>query len=150
MSYQFFRVRPFCMTQRWLNSNFLNPQTEDDGYFYTTDHNYTTPWNFARDVPAATHVIIHIGYVGGVHCRPTCLIIMSRANDSGQNVTSDSFVEVYKEFFVNLRKIYAHQPIFVFTPVSHVLSFFVNPTQKQSIVSVGMVERYQRQLLLPW
>ncbi|KZP13266.1 hypothetical protein FIBSPDRAFT_1049505 [Athelia psychrophila] len=74
-------------------------RTEDDGYFYTTDHNYTTPWNFARDVPAATHVVIVIG-----------------ANDSGQNVTSDSFVEVFKEFFVNVRKIYPNQPIFVFTP----------------------------------
>ena len=37
-------------------------KTEDDGFFYTTDHNYTTPWDFRRDVPAATHVVIHIGY----------------------------------------------------------------------------------------
>ncbi|KAF7967360.1 hypothetical protein HWV62_30979 [Athelia sp. TMB] len=74
-------------------------RTEDDGYFYTTDHNYTTPWDFKRDVPAATHVVIVIG-----------------ANDSGQNVTSDSFVAVYKEFFANVRRIYTHQPVFVFTP----------------------------------
>lgn len=38
-----------------------NPQTEDTGYYYTTDHNFTTPWNFARDEPPPTHVIIHIG-----------------------------------------------------------------------------------------
>ncbi|EEB87926.1 hypothetical protein MPER_14512, partial [Moniliophthora perniciosa FA553] len=35
--------------------------TEDTGYFWTADHNYTTPWSFDRDVPAPTHVFIHIG-----------------------------------------------------------------------------------------
>ncbi|TFY57673.1 hypothetical protein EVG20_g8451 [Dentipellis fragilis] len=80
VSYQFFR-------------------TEDTGYYYTTDHNYTTPWNFARDRPAATHVVIHIG-----------------ANDSAQNVTADAFVDTYLKFINKLRTIYTHQPIFVFTP----------------------------------
>jgi len=80
MSFQFFR-------------------TEDTGYFYTTDHNFTTPWNFQRDAPAATHVVIHIG-----------------ANDAAQNVTNDEFVEVYSNFLSRLRTIYRHQPIFVFTP----------------------------------
>ncbi|KAJ7821224.1 SGNH hydrolase-type esterase domain-containing protein [Mycena olivaceomarginata] len=74
-------------------------RTEDTGYFYTTDHNFTTPWNFARDEPAATHVVIHIG-----------------ANDSAQNVTDVQFVQVYTEFIARLRTIYRHQPIFVFTP----------------------------------
>ena len=37
-------------------------QTEDTGYYYTTDHNFTTPWDFARDEPPATHIVIHIGY----------------------------------------------------------------------------------------
>ncbi|KAJ7461925.1 SGNH hydrolase-type esterase domain-containing protein [Mycena latifolia] len=74
-------------------------RTEDTGYFYTTDHNFTTPWNFARDIPAATHVVIHIG-----------------ANDAAQNVTDAQFVQVYTDFVTRLRTIYRHQPIFVFTP----------------------------------
>ncbi|TCD66242.1 hypothetical protein EIP91_001605 [Steccherinum ochraceum] len=74
-------------------------RTEDDGYFYTTDHNFTTPWNFARDVPAATHVVIHIG-----------------ANDAAQNVTGNAFEQTYLNFVSRLRTIYHAQPIFVFTP----------------------------------
>ncbi|KAJ6626030.1 SGNH hydrolase-type esterase domain-containing protein [Mycena sp. CBHHK59/15] len=74
-------------------------RTEDTGYFYTTDHNYTTPWDFARDVPAPTHVVIHIG-----------------ANDASQNVTAAQFVDVNTNFIARLRTIYRHQPIFVFTP----------------------------------
>ncbi|KAI9058681.1 SGNH hydrolase [Trametes sanguinea] len=74
-------------------------RTEDTGYFYTTDHNYTTPWDFARDRPAPTHIVIHIG-----------------ANDASQNVTADSFVQTYQEFLTRLRGLYPSQPIFVFTP----------------------------------
>ncbi|KAJ7616128.1 SGNH hydrolase-type esterase domain-containing protein [Roridomyces roridus] len=74
-------------------------RTEDTGYFYTTDHNFTTPWNFARDKPAATHLVIHIG-----------------ANDASQNVTDSQFVEVYTTFIARLRTIYLGQPIFLFTP----------------------------------
>jgi len=74
-------------------------RTEDTGYFDTTDHNFTTPWDFARDRPAPTHVVIHIG-----------------ANDSAQNVTAASFVSTYLAFVARLRTIYTHQPIFVFTP----------------------------------
>ncbi|KAJ7483793.1 hypothetical protein B0H11DRAFT_1200153, partial [Mycena galericulata] len=40
MSYQFFR-------------------TEDTSYYYDPNHNYTTPWNFHRDIPEHTHVIVH-------------------------------------------------------------------------------------------
>ncbi|KAI5121486.1 hypothetical protein M0805_003941 [Coniferiporia weirii] len=80
MSFQFFR-------------------TEDTGYFYTTDHNYTTPWNFKRDIPAADVVIIHLG-----------------ANDNGQNVPADEFVQNYLNFLVHLREIYVRQPILIFTP----------------------------------
>ncbi|OBZ74868.1 hypothetical protein A0H81_05564 [Grifola frondosa] len=80
MSFQFFR-------------------TEDTGYFYTTDHNYTTPWDFSRDIPAPTHVVIHLG-----------------ANDAGQNVTADSFVETYLGFLEHPRTIYRTQPILIFTP----------------------------------
>ncbi|OSD00709.1 hypothetical protein PYCCODRAFT_1393004 [Trametes coccinea BRFM310] len=74
-------------------------RTEDTGYFYTTDHNYTTPWNFARDQPAPTHIVMHIG-----------------ANDASQNVTADSFVQTYQNFLTRLRGLYSSQPIFVFTP----------------------------------
>lgn len=74
-------------------------RTEDTGYFYTTDHNFTTPWNFQRDRPPATHVVIHIG-----------------ANDSAQNITATAFIEVYLNFLARLRTIYRTQPIFVFTP----------------------------------
>ncbi|KAJ7206784.1 SGNH hydrolase-type esterase domain-containing protein [Mycena pura] len=74
-------------------------RTEDTGYFFTTDHNFTTPWNFARDKPAATHVVIHIG-----------------ANDAAQNITDAQFVQVYTDFITRLRTIYHAQPIFVFTP----------------------------------
>ncbi|KAI0369516.1 SGNH hydrolase [Pilatotrama ljubarskyi] len=95
-------------------------RTEDTGYFYTTDHNFTTPWRFARDRPAPTHIVIHIG-----------------ANDASQNVTADAFVGVsplqwavglpesrdlkrkrqtYNTFLTRLRGLYPAQPIFIFTP----------------------------------
>ncbi|CAK5266700.1 unnamed protein product [Mycena citricolor] len=75
-------------------------RTEDTGYYYTTDHNYTTPWDFSKDTPA-THLVIHIG-----------------ANDSGQNVPADQFVQVYTDFLARLRSMreYAHVPIFVLSP----------------------------------
>ncbi|KAI0830363.1 SGNH hydrolase-type esterase domain-containing protein [Trametes gibbosa] len=74
-------------------------RTEDTGYFYTTDHNFTTPWDFARDHPAPTHIVIHIG-----------------ANDASQNVTADVFVKTYEDFLTRLRRLYPSQPVFVFTP----------------------------------
>ncbi|KAI0032127.1 SGNH hydrolase [Vararia minispora EC-137] len=73
-------------------------QTEDTGYYYTMDHNFTTPWHFSRDIPP-THVVIHIG-----------------ANDASQNVTQPAFISTYLHFFDHLRELYPHQPIFVFTP----------------------------------
>ncbi|KAF8591753.1 hypothetical protein K439DRAFT_1650649 [Ramaria rubella] len=74
-------------------------KTEDTGYYYTTDHNFTTPWNFKRDIPEPTHVVIHIG-----------------ANDAAQNITGDAFVQTYLTFTNRLRGLYPHQPLFVFTP----------------------------------
>ncbi|EIM80236.1 uncharacterized protein STEHIDRAFT_68498 [Stereum hirsutum FP-91666 SS1] len=74
-------------------------KTEDTGFYYTTDHNYTTPWDFKKDVPAATHVVSHIG-----------------ANDASQNITANAFVDTYLDFLARLRTVYVHQPIFVFTP----------------------------------
>ncbi|KZT39757.1 hypothetical protein SISSUDRAFT_984329 [Sistotremastrum suecicum HHB10207 ss-3] len=80
VSYQFFR-------------------TEDTGYYYTTDHNYTTPWNFARDQPEPTHIVIHIG-----------------ANDNSQGVSAANFTQTYLAFIKNIRVHYPYQPIFAFTP----------------------------------
>ncbi|KAI0087532.1 SGNH hydrolase-type esterase domain-containing protein [Irpex rosettiformis] len=76
-------------------------RTEDTGYYYTTDHNFTTPWDFAKDDPPPTHIMIHIG-----------------ANDASQNVTSSDFEQTYLNFVSRLRTIYHTQPIFVFTPIS--------------------------------
>jgi len=74
-------------------------RTEDTGYFFTTDHNFTTPWNFKRDQPEPTHVVIHIG-----------------ANDSAQNITADAFTQTFLTFLAKLRVLYPNQPILVFTP----------------------------------
>ncbi|RPD77308.1 SGNH hydrolase [Lentinus tigrinus ALCF2SS1-7] len=74
-------------------------KTEDTGYYYTSDHNYTTPWNFLRDHPAPTHLVIHIG-----------------ANDASQNVTADDFVQTFTMFLSRLRGLYHVQPFFIFTP----------------------------------
>ncbi|KII90254.1 hypothetical protein PLICRDRAFT_40459 [Plicaturopsis crispa FD-325 SS-3] len=79
--------------------SYMYFQTEDPGYSTSPDHDYTTPWNFTRDVPAATHVVIHIG-----------------ANDNGQGVSSSTFVQTYNTFLDQLRQIYVDQPIFVFSP----------------------------------
>ncbi|KAF8191808.1 hypothetical protein BJ912DRAFT_925215 [Pholiota molesta] len=35
----------------------------EDTNYHSTDHNLTTSWDFARDQPGATHVVIHIGFV---------------------------------------------------------------------------------------
>ncbi|KAJ6488878.1 SGNH hydrolase-type esterase domain-containing protein [Mycena sanguinolenta] len=80
MSFQFFR-------------------TEDTSYYYDPIHNYTTPWDFRRDVPERTHIVVHIG-----------------ANDAAQNVTQELFVSTYVDFLAKVRKLYPHQPFFLFTP----------------------------------
>ncbi|KAF7316222.1 SGNH hydrolase [Mycena indigotica] len=80
MSYQFFK-------------------TEDTSYYYSSVHNYTTPWDFRRDVPERTHIVVHIG-----------------ANDASQNVPQDEFVSTYIDFLARVRKLYPHQPFFLFTP----------------------------------
>ncbi|TBU22635.1 SGNH hydrolase-type esterase domain-containing protein [Dichomitus squalens] len=74
-------------------------RTEDTGYFDTTDHNFTTPWNFLRDRPEPTHLVVHIG-----------------ANDASQNVTAEAFVKVFTTFLGRLRGLYPTAPFFVFTP----------------------------------
>ncbi|KAF7375739.1 SGNH hydrolase [Mycena sanguinolenta] len=60
--------------------------TEDTSYYYDPIHNYTTPWNFRRDVPERTHIVVHIG-----------------ANDAAQNVTQELFVSTYIDFFGQMR-----------------------------------------------
>jgi hypothetical protein len=52
-------------------------RTEDTGYYYTPQHNYTTPWNFQRDQPPPTHFVIHIG-----------------ANDASWSVPEKNFTKV--------------------------------------------------------
>ncbi|KAJ7627220.1 hypothetical protein FB45DRAFT_991278 [Roridomyces roridus] len=74
-------------------------QTEDTSYFNDPFHNYTTPWNFSRDVPERTHVVVHIG-----------------ANDAAQGVTQDDFVQTYLDFLATIRVLYPTQPFFIFTP----------------------------------
>ncbi|KAF9472634.1 SGNH hydrolase [Pholiota conissans] len=74
-------------------------KTEDTGFYYTTDHNFTTPWNFAHDHPAATHIVIHIG-----------------ANDASQGISNEQFVQVYSDFIERLRALNPKALIFVFTP----------------------------------
>ncbi|KAF7312931.1 SGNH hydrolase [Mycena kentingensis (nom. inval.)] len=74
-------------------------QTEDTSYFFDPKHNFTTPWDFKRDVPERTHVVVHIG-----------------ANDASQSVPQDQFVSTYIDFLATLRNLYPHQPFFLFTP----------------------------------
>ncbi|KDR78245.1 hypothetical protein GALMADRAFT_138363 [Galerina marginata CBS 339.88] len=74
-------------------------RTEDTGFFFTTDHNFTTPWDFSREHPKNTHIVIHIG-----------------ANDASQGIPNDQFVQVYSDFIAKLRVLNPKQPIFIFTP----------------------------------
>ncbi|KAJ7045311.1 SGNH hydrolase-type esterase domain-containing protein [Mycena alexandri] len=74
-------------------------QTEDTSYFYDPIHNFTTPWDFRRDVPERTHIVVHIG-----------------ANDASQSVDQAVFVSTYIDFLATIRKLYPHQPFFLFTP----------------------------------
>ncbi|KAI0318124.1 SGNH hydrolase-type esterase domain-containing protein [Amylostereum chailletii] len=99
LSFEFFRASLQSLQKLCLLTLLDKSQTEDDGYFFTTDHNFTTPWDFRKDVPAATHVVIHLG-----------------ANDASQNISDDAFVENYLSSVTHLRTIYQHQPIFVFSP----------------------------------
>lgn len=109
---------PSSLTKR-LNGRAR--QTEDTGYFYTTDHNYTTPWDFSHDKPTPTHLVIHIGCAPPPP-PPLSLVLIHgacarSANDSGQGVAEDAFTQTYLAFLARLRTLYPTQPIFVFTPV---------------------------------
>ncbi|KAK0237203.1 SGNH hydrolase-type esterase domain-containing protein [Armillaria nabsnona] len=87
--------------QSWYNTHGMSVQffnTEDSNYATTPNHNYTTPWDFSRDKPTPTHIVIHIG-----------------ANDVS-HVSASQFVQIYLAFIKRLRQYYPDQPIFVFTP----------------------------------
>ncbi|KZV83689.1 SGNH hydrolase [Exidia glandulosa HHB12029] len=93
-----------CLTDQlcWGNYGGISGmffKTEDTGYYYSADHNYTTAWDFSRDVPKPTHVFVHIG-----------------ANDNAYNITGDSFVSTYTTFLERIRKLNPTAPIFVLTP----------------------------------
>ncbi|KAF8599937.1 hypothetical protein BDV93DRAFT_538822 [Ceratobasidium sp. AG-I] len=92
-----------CLTDQlcWGNYHGISYQyfqTEDTGYYYTTDHNYTTPWDFRKDL-TPTHIVIAIG-----------------ANDNAYSITSANFTNTLSSFVDRLRTLYPKQPIFVFTP----------------------------------
>ncbi|PBK69395.1 hypothetical protein ARMSODRAFT_995406 [Armillaria solidipes] len=77
--------------QSWYNTHGMSVQffdTEDSNYATTPNHNYTTPWDFSRDKPTPTHIVIHIG----------------------------DTLQIYLAFIKRLRQHYPDQPIFVFTP----------------------------------
>ncbi|KAG8998016.1 hypothetical protein FRB94_010776 [Tulasnella sp. JGI-2019a] len=98
-----------CLTDQYCYSNnrglsFEYFRTEDTAYYYTTDHNYTTPWNFKKDL-TPTHIWITIG-----------------ANDAAYDITDSAFEEVYAIFLANLRKLYPTQPIFINQPWAWPLS----------------------------
>ncbi|KAG8702544.1 hypothetical protein FRC09_004674 [Ceratobasidium sp. 395] len=78
MSYQFFR-------------------TEDTGYVYTWDHNYTTAWDFRKDL-TPTHVFVVLG-----------------ANDFSNKITPENFGTQLTAFVTKLRTLYAKQDIFIFS-----------------------------------
>ncbi|CAE6441253.1 unnamed protein product [Rhizoctonia solani] len=84
----------------WGNYHGVSYQyfrTEDTGYYYSTDHNYTTPWDFSRDL-TPTHIVIAIG-----------------ANDNAYQLSSDVVGNTLSTFIQDIRKLYTKQPIFVFT-----------------------------------
>jgi hypothetical protein len=96
VSFQFFRVS-FTYFAQMMVRVLTESKTEDTGYFYTTDHNFTTPWNFARDKPAATHVVIHIGFeLLQIPKLFAASDYFNRANDAAQNVTNAQFVQVHR------------------------------------------------------
>jgi hypothetical protein len=60
-----------CLTDQmcWGNAHGISYQffkTEDNGYYYNPNHNYTTDWDFRRDQPP-THVFVEAGANGNSH-----------------------------------------------------------------------------------
>ncbi|KAH7107925.1 SGNH hydrolase [Auriculariales sp. MPI-PUGE-AT-0066] len=93
-----------CLTDQlcWGNYGGISGmffKTEDTGYWYTSDHNYTTDWDFSKERPQPTHVFVEVG-----------------ANDNAYNITGEAFVETYTTFLARVRELYPKAPIFVLTP----------------------------------
>ncbi|KAB5589215.1 GDSL-like lipase acylhydrolase domain containing protein [Ceratobasidium theobromae] len=92
-----------CLTDRecWGNVHGMSYQyfqTEDTSYIWAADHNYTTPWDFQRDL-TPTHIVIVIG-----------------ANDNSFSISGTDFASQLSSFITHLRTLYPQQPVFVFTP----------------------------------
>ncbi|KAG9005310.1 hypothetical protein FRB95_007573 [Tulasnella sp. JGI-2019a] len=92
-----------CLTDQYCFDNVRGMsydyfRTEDTGYYLTTDHNYTTPWNFKKDL-TPTHIWITIG-----------------ANDFAYNINATSFEQTYLSFLTHVRQLYPSQPIFICQP----------------------------------
>ncbi|KAG8823275.1 hypothetical protein FRC19_004260 [Serendipita sp. 401] len=70
-----------CLTDQvcWGNAHGLTYQffkTEDTGYYYNPNHNFTTNWDFRRDLPP-THVFVEAG-----------------ANDNAYNINGTAITKV--------------------------------------------------------
>ncbi|KAK7049863.1 hypothetical protein VNI00_005293 [Paramarasmius palmivorus] len=89
--------RPHADQPHGISVEFFH--TEDAGYIYTPGHQFTTDWDFSKDVPTASHIFIHLG-----------------ANDFYNLVTPEEFYQNYLQFLARLRTIYHDQPIFVVAP----------------------------------
>ncbi|CUA77345.1 hypothetical protein RSOLAG22IIIB_12696 [Rhizoctonia solani] len=92
-----------CLTDKECFSNIHGMSyqyfvTEDTTYRWDVNHNYTTPWDFGRDL-TPTHIIIYIG-----------------ANDSSNNVSAEDFTTQLIKFLIRLRTLYRQQPFLVFSP----------------------------------
>ncbi|KAF8602015.1 hypothetical protein BDV93DRAFT_538470 [Ceratobasidium sp. AG-I] len=103
-----------CLTEKLCYGNvhgmaYQYYKTEDTGYYYTSDHNYTTPWDFRKDL-APTHIVLIIG-----------------ANDNSNDVTLETFTNNLSAFADRLRAQYPKQPIFVFSPWGWANSDGVSP-----------------------
>ncbi|QRV84419.1 carbohydrate esterase family 2 protein [Ceratobasidium sp. AG-Ba] len=92
-----------CLTERPCYENphgmsYLFFRTEDSNYYTSTDHNYTTPWDFRKDL-TPTHVFLVIG-----------------ANDDSNHVAADEFGKALTAFLARIRILYPTQHIFLFSP----------------------------------
>ncbi|KAG8758158.1 hypothetical protein FRC14_000656 [Serendipita sp. 396] len=89
-----------CLTDQvcWGNAHGLTYQffkTEDTGYYYNPNHNFTTNWDFRRDLPP-THVFVEAG-----------------ANDNAYNINGTAITKTYLDFVGKLRRLYPSQPLFI-------------------------------------
>lgn len=75
-------------------------KTEDTGYIWQQDHNYTTAWDVRKEQPKTTDLVIHIG-----------------ANDASHGVPQEEFIETYLTFLEKLKQASpALQNVYILTP----------------------------------